>query len=150
MDAIRLSPPRRLSLPVANDCGAGRISVLDFGDPIRPVDLVFVHANGFNALTYRTLLAPLSGSLRIWSNGQAIDPTVESHLFEPFFSSESRSSGLGLYICRELCERHGALLGYAREASPAGGGQGEGNVFFVDFKLQRAMQHDQSTANTTG
>jgi ABC-type uncharacterized transport system permease subunit len=23
-------------------------------------------------------------------------------LFEPFFSSESRSSGLGLYICREL------------------------------------------------
>ena len=91
-----------------------------------------------------------SGSLRIWSNGQAIDPTVERHLFEPFFSSESRSSGLGLYICRELCERHGALLGYAREASPAGIGQGEGNAFFVDFKLQRAMQHHQSTANTTG
>lgn len=91
-----------------------------------------------------------SGSLRIWSNGQAIDPTVESHLFEPFFSSESRSSGLGLYICRELCERHGALLGYAREASPAGIGQGEGNAFFVDFKLQRALQHHQSTANTTG
>lgn len=67
MDAIRLSPPRRLSLPVANDCGAGRITVLDFGDPIRPVDLVFVHANGFNALTYRSLLAPLAGSLRIWA-----------------------------------------------------------------------------------
>jgi two-component system response regulator PilR (NtrC family) len=33
---------------------------------------------------------------------------VQRHLFEPFFSSESRSSGLGLYICRELCERHGA------------------------------------------
>ena len=29
-------------------------------------------------------------------------------LFEPFFSSESRSSGLGLYISRELCERYGA------------------------------------------
>ena len=67
MDAIRLLQPRRLSLPVANRWGAGQMSVLDFGDPKRPVDLVFVHANGFNALTYRTLLAPLSGSLRIWA-----------------------------------------------------------------------------------
>jgi pimeloyl-ACP methyl ester carboxylesterase len=67
MDAIRLSPPRRLSLPVSNRWGAGQMHVLDFGDPKRPVDLIFVHANGFNALTYRTLLAPLSGSLRIWA-----------------------------------------------------------------------------------
>ena len=67
MDAIRLSPPRRLSLPVDNRWGAGEISVLDFGDPKRPVDLIFVHANGFNARTYRTLLAPLSGTLRIWA-----------------------------------------------------------------------------------
>ncbi|KQY89511.1 alpha/beta fold hydrolase [Brevundimonas sp. Root1423] len=67
MDAIRLSPPRRLSLPVSNHWGEGRMSVLDFGDVKRPVDIVFVHANGFNAMTYRTLLAPLSGSLRIWA-----------------------------------------------------------------------------------
>lgn len=67
MDAIRLSPPRRLSLPVSNPGGEGLMHVLDFGDPKRPVDIVFVHANGFNALTYRTLLAPLSGSLRIWA-----------------------------------------------------------------------------------
>ena len=67
MDAIRLSPPRRLSLPVDNRWGAGEMNVLDFGDPERPVDLVFVHANGFNAMTYRSLLAPLSGTLRIWA-----------------------------------------------------------------------------------
>jgi pimeloyl-ACP methyl ester carboxylesterase len=67
MDAIRLSPPRRLSLPGSNRGGDGLMHVLDFGDPKRPVDIVFVHANGFNALTYRTLLAPLSGSLRIWA-----------------------------------------------------------------------------------
>lgn len=67
MDAIRLSPPRRLSLPVDNRWGGGEMSVLDFGDPKRPVDLVFVHANGFNAMTYRSLLAPLSGTLRIWA-----------------------------------------------------------------------------------
>jgi len=67
MDAIRLSPPRRLSLPVSNRWGDGPMSVLDCGDAKRRVDLVFVHANGFNAMTYRTLLAPLSGSLRIWA-----------------------------------------------------------------------------------
>ncbi len=67
MDAIRLSPPRRLSMPVANRWGAGEMHVLDFGDARRPVDLIFVHANGFNAMTYRSLLAPLSGTLRIWA-----------------------------------------------------------------------------------
>jgi signal transduction histidine kinase len=52
--------------------------------------------------------------LSVWSDGAPLDPVVESHLFEPFSSSESRSSGLGLYICRELCERHGAELAHER------------------------------------
>ena len=65
MDAAWLSPPRRLTVPVNNRFGVGELSVMDFGDEKRPVDLVFVHANGFNAATYRSLLAPLSGSLRI-------------------------------------------------------------------------------------
>lgn len=67
MDAIRLSPPRRLSLPISNRWGSGAMTVLDFGDADRPVDVIFVHANGFNAMTYRSLLAPLSGSLRLWA-----------------------------------------------------------------------------------
>lgn len=60
-----LTPPRRLTIPVNNRWGAGEMSVLDFGDARRPVDLVFAHANGFNAATYKSLLAPLSASLRI-------------------------------------------------------------------------------------
>jgi two-component system sensor histidine kinase PilS (NtrC family) len=54
-------------------------------------------------------------------------------LFEPFFSSESRSSGLGLFICRELCDRHGAALGYERASAGAGSNEREGNEFFVLF-----------------
>lgn len=65
MDAALLTPPRRLTIPVSNRWGEGEMSVLDFGDARRPVDLVFAHANGFNAATYRSLLAPLSASLRI-------------------------------------------------------------------------------------
>lgn len=50
--------------------------------------------------------------LSVLSDGAPIAPEVERHLFEPFFSTRSRGSGLGLYICRELCERHGASIEY--------------------------------------
>ena len=52
--------------------------------------------------------------LTVRSDGLALERSVQAHLFEPFFSSESRSSGLGLYICRQLCERHGASIAYER------------------------------------
>ena len=81
MDAALLTPPRRLSVPIDNRWGAGELSVMDFGDARRPVDLVFVHANGFNAATYRSVLAPLSASLRILApdlrgHGQTRLPTT--------------------------------------------------------------------------
>ncbi|WP_334160878.1 alpha/beta fold hydrolase [Phenylobacterium sp.] len=43
----------------------GAMAVLDFGPPDRPVDIVFSHANGFNARTYRSILGPLGERLRI-------------------------------------------------------------------------------------
>jgi two-component system, NtrC family, sensor histidine kinase PilS len=55
-----------------------------------------------------------SWQLRVWSDGAPIEEGVRRHLFEPFFSSQSRSSGLGLFICRELCMRHGASIAYQR------------------------------------
>ncbi|SFC02000.1 two-component system, NtrC family, sensor histidine kinase PilS [Polaromonas sp. OV174] len=76
------------------------------------------------------LVAAGQARLAVWSDGQPLESTVQTHLFEPFFSSESRSSGLGLYICRELCERYGALIGYQRALRAAT----EGNEFFVIFR----------------
>ena len=72
--------------------------------------------------------------LMVWSDGAAMEPAVRRHLFEPFFSSESRSSGLGLFICRELCERHGATIAYERTAREQAGRIVEGNEFFVSFR----------------
>jgi two-component system sensor histidine kinase PilS (NtrC family) len=48
----------------------------------------------------------------VLSDGEPITPEVERRLFEPFFSTRSRGTGLGLYICRELCERYGASIEY--------------------------------------
>ena len=74
------------------------------------------------------------GMLSVWSDGTVMDQSVERHLFEPFFSSESRSSGLGLYICRELCERHGATIAYYRTQRNTHGKQVDGNEFIVTFQ----------------
>ena len=87
------------------------------------------------------VLSPAQSRLSVWSDGEPLERTVQSNLFEPFFSSESRSSGLGLYICRELCERHGAVIGYQR-----GDRNGvAGNEFFVMLKSASRPLYDQST-----
>jgi pimeloyl-ACP methyl ester carboxylesterase len=41
------------------------MAVFEFGPTDRRIDLVFLHANGFNAPTYRAILAPLAARLRI-------------------------------------------------------------------------------------
>lgn len=50
--------------------------------------------------------------LSVGNDGEPIQPDAERSLFEPFFSTSSRGTGLGLYISRELCERHGASIDY--------------------------------------
>jgi pimeloyl-ACP methyl ester carboxylesterase len=43
----------------------GAMSTLEFGLAGRPVDIVFSHANGYNARTYRSILEPLADEFRI-------------------------------------------------------------------------------------
>ena len=90
------------------------------------------------AITVATSVAGEQARLQVWSDGQPLDPGVQRHLFEPFFSSESRSSGLGLYICRELCDRHGAAIAYARTAAPDGSGR-DGNEFTIAFRTRAGV-----------
>jgi pimeloyl-ACP methyl ester carboxylesterase len=61
MDAALFHEPRRRMIRIAD----GEVAALDFGDKSRPVDVLFAHANGMNAMAYRALLGPLSLSLRI-------------------------------------------------------------------------------------
>lgn len=66
-------------------------------------------------------LYPLDESkvqLSVASDGAPIPADVERYLFEPFFSTRSRGTGLGLYICRELCERYGASIEYRLRPPP--------------------------------
>ena len=92
-------------------------------------------SSGHQAIQVSTRLSPGGRAvLGIWSDGPPMDPSVERHLFEPFFSSESRSTGLGLYICRELCERHGATINFERRRRTVGSAMVDGNAFLVTFE----------------
>ncbi|HEV2532717.1 alpha/beta hydrolase [Phenylobacterium sp.] len=78
MDAKVSSPRQR---HIALESRGGATAFLDFGPQDRPVDVVFSHANGFNARTYRTLLEPLAGEMRILAidlrgHGASTLPTV--------------------------------------------------------------------------
>lgn len=79
--------------------------------------------------------------LSVASDGAAIPADVERHLFEPFYSTRSRGTGLGLYICRELCARHGASIEYR----PLAGSERHPNEFRVT--MQRAALHSEPTPN---
>ncbi len=56
----------------------------------------------------------LRPTLQVIDNGIGIDPQTEEHLFEPFHTTESTGTGLGLYISKELCEANQAQLSYRR------------------------------------
>ncbi|WP_225783758.1 alpha/beta fold hydrolase [Xenophilus sp. Marseille-Q4582] len=80
--------PRRRAIALHSAAGDGILAALAFGPEERPVDLVFAHANGFNAMTYRQLLAPLGTAgwhvLAIDQRGHglsqlAADPDPASH-----------------------------------------------------------------------
>lgn len=63
MDSALADAPRARLFELAGRGGA--MAAWEFGDVSRPVDIVFVHANGFNARTYRAILEPLARDHRI-------------------------------------------------------------------------------------
>ena len=83
--------------------------------------------------------------LSVLSDGAPIPVDVEPYLFEPFFSTRSRGTGLGLYICRELCERYGASIDY--RLRPYAGAQRNG--FFVDMR-RAAIATAEPSLHLTG
>jgi two-component system sensor histidine kinase PilS (NtrC family) len=105
--------------PLYTDFAAGPLSVNFDAEHLRRVlvnllENALRHASGAPAsVLVRTALREDAGAdLSVLSDGPPIAPEVERHLFEPFFSTRSRGTGLGLYICRELCERYAAQIEY--------------------------------------
>ena len=88
--------------------------------------------------------AELRAQFSVFSDGPPIPADVEAYLFEPFFSTRSRGAGLGLYICRELCERYGARIDYRLLPPDAP----RRNEFYVDVR-RAALQPSEARLRLT-
>ena len=50
--------------------------------------------------------------LDVIDTGSGVAATEQAKLFEPFYTTVSEGSGMGLYLCKELCEINNASLNY--------------------------------------
>ena len=64
--------------------------------------------------------------LEVIDHGPGIAESALARLFEPFYTSENKGTGLGLYIARELCEMNHASLSYIQRT-------GKGACFRITF-----------------
>jgi two-component system sensor histidine kinase PilS (NtrC family) len=69
--------------------------------------------------------------LYVRDDGPPITSEVRAHLFEPFYTTSSKGTGLGLYLARELCLNNGAMLDYEYHADDAH----EGGRFIVNLAV---------------
>lgn len=69
--------------------------------------------------------------LHVQDDGPAITPEVRAHLFEPFYTTSSKGTGLGLYVARELCLNNDAMLDYEYRMDMSSDGTDEPSGRFV-------------------
>ncbi len=58
--------------------------------------------------------------LDVIDNGNGVEADKIINLFEPFYTTEVTGTGLGLYICREICEANLARIFYVDDADVNG------------------------------
>ena len=75
--------------------------------------------------------APGQMELHVQDDGPSITPAVRAHLFEPFYTTSSKGTGLGLYLARELCLNNDAMLDYEYRIDPGAFTQRKASGRFV-------------------
>jgi len=57
---------------------------------------------------------------RVLDDGPGLPPEMLEHAFEPFFTTEARGTGLGLFLAREFCLANQAVLRFERPTDAPG------------------------------
>lgn len=70
--------------------------------------------------------------LDVCNDGPPVPADAQAQLFEPFFTTDARGTGLGLYIAREICQANGSQIEYV--SPPAGG---------ACFRITFGLNHGQ-------
>ena len=72
--------------------------------------------------------------LNIIDDGPGVETSALPHLFEPFFTTDAKGTGLGLYIARELAEVNNAMLDYVVDNVSIAAGSEAGAHFRLQMK----------------
>jgi two-component system, NtrC family, sensor histidine kinase PilS len=119
---------------VTNESAAAERFALDAsGDAWIEFDREHLHQVMWNLLRNAARYAgPQSGAVRIAlrgyagrvelsviDNGPGVPAARQGQLFEPFFTTEAKGTGLGLYLARELCAANRATLEYVNDGAGA-------------------------------
>lgn len=83
--------------------------------------------------------------VKIWNNGPAIPPEIQSRLMEPFYTTKEvgRGTGLGLAVSKTIMQVHGGDLTFT--SSP-----GEGTEFILSFPIPTENPWQETAANSAG
>jgi two-component system sensor histidine kinase PilS (NtrC family) len=65
-------------------------------------------------------VSPEEVELAVIDDGPPIPSKIRQHLFEPFYTTHSQGTGLGLYLAREYCLANRGHLTYEERSDPAG------------------------------
>ena len=86
------------------------------------------YSSGIPAININCAISPETQRpyIDVIDHGPGINPDDVEHLFEPFFTTETQGSGLGLYIARELCEANQVSLNLFKNTE-------EGCCFRINF-----------------
>jgi len=81
--------------------------------------------------------------IRVTDSGVGIPRGVLDKLFDPFFSTKPKGSGLGLSICQTIMQEHGGSIEVASR-------EGGGTTVLLDFHVEKRHGERRSTAADTG
>jgi two-component system sensor histidine kinase HydH len=79
-------------------------------------------------LTIATTVADDELRVSIQDSGSGIPPDIQPNLFQPYFSTKEKGSGMGLALSEKLISQHGGRLGY--QTGP------EGTTFEIAIPLE--------------
>ena len=71
--------------------------------------------------------------ITIIDNGEGITPEKGERLFEPYFTTKSSGTGLGLAMCKDIIEKFNGRISFESQL-------GEGSSFHIDLPVEDANE----------
>lgn len=81
--------------------------------------------------------------VRVTDTGPGIPPEQLRRIFEPFYTTKSSGTGLGLYVAKQLVEKNGGRISVKSEV-------GIGTTFEVSLPGNASLEEDKSTSKRGG